>query len=117
MNMNPFIMIIFGATGDLTRKKLMPALFSLYKEKEFPEDFFIVGFARREYSAEAFADTFSELSTDPQWESFSSHIYYQQGVFEDAKGYLELIDRLKQFDEKLGACITRIFYLATPPTN
>ncbi len=115
--MTPFVMVIFGATGDLVKKKLIPALFSLFKAKQFPEKFFIIGFARREYTAEAFAAYFPEYVSDPAWKEFSSHLLYQQGVFEDEKGYQELITRLQKMDETIGECVTRIFYLATPPIN
>src|SRR5260221_323624 len=85
--MNPFVMVIFGATGDLAKKKLIPALFSLFKQKQLPEQFFVVGFARREYSVEDFAGYFPEYTADSEWKFFSSHLLYQQGVFEEEKGY------------------------------
>jgi len=50
MPQTPFVMVIFGATGDLTRSKLLPALYSLYKKKQLPEKFYIVGFARRPFT-------------------------------------------------------------------
>lgn len=127
--MNPFVMVIFGATGDLAKKKMIPALFSLFKQKQLPEKFFIVGFARRDVSQKQFADSFCDSTglllprqardrndvTD--WGDFSSHLLYQQGVFEDEKGYSELIDRLEKLDAASQSSLTRIFYLATPPVN
>ncbi len=92
-------------------------MFSLFKDGHLPKQFFIIGFARREYTAEAFAAYFPEYISDPQWKDFSSHLLYQQGVFEDEKGYQELITRLQHIDETVGECVTRIFYLATPPIN
>ena len=115
--MTPFVMIIFGATGDLTKTNLIPALFSLFKQKLLPEDFFIIGFARREMTIEQFTSSFTNLTQDEKWKTFTKHLSYQQGMFEDKRGYNELISRLKDIDDKLGACITRLFYLATPPTN
>lgn len=117
---SPFVIAIFGATGDLAQHKLIPALFTLYKQGELGQEFFIVGFARREFSNEEYAHMLSdELEThkDPQWANFAKNIYYQQGRFEEAGGYLELIKMLNTFDNKIGACITRLFYLATPPDN
>src|SRR5476651_393133 len=105
--MMPFAMVIFGATGDLVQKKIIPSLFSLFKDKELPEQFFIIGFARREYTAEAFASYFPQYASDPALKDFASHILYQQGVFEDEKGYRELIDRLQKIDETVGKCVTR----------
>ncbi len=114
---SPFVMIIFGATGDLTRTKLIPGLFSLYKEKMLPEDFSIIGFSRRELSDEEFSNLFEQQAEDDQWGNFSEHLYYQSGTFEEEKGYQELINKLKKIDERMGACITRFFYLATPPSH
>ena len=115
--MSPFVLVIFGATGDLARKKLLPALFSLFKQGQLPSDFFIFGFARRELTDQDFYSLFTSLITDPEWEKFSKHFHYQQGTFEEEKGYMELIEKLEALDEEAGACITRLFYLATPPNN
>lgn len=115
MVQSPFVLVIFGATGDLAKNKLIPGLYSLFKEWRLPESFYIVGFARRPFSDSEFADMFAV--DEPAWQEFAKHLYYQQGMFDEEKGYIELIDKLKGFDEKMGACITRIFYLATPPGN
>lgn len=114
---SPFIFVIFGATGDLAHHKLIPALLALFKEKQLPEDFYIMGFARKDMTDHAFADTFIEVSRDPAWEAFSKHVYYQQGTFDEKAGYESLIEKLEAIDEKFGFCITRIFYLATPPVH
>ncbi|HSW47991.1 MAG TPA: glucose-6-phosphate dehydrogenase [Candidatus Saccharimonadales bacterium] len=117
---SPFIFVIFGATGDLAQHKLIPALFKLYKQGELGKDFFIVGFARREFSDQQYAHMLGdELEThkDPKWAKFAKNIHYQKGIFEDPAGYEELIEKLNVFDKKIGACITRFFYLATPPDN
>lgn len=115
--MSPFALVIFGATGDLMRTKLMPSLFSLFKQGLLPQDFFIFGFSRREISDQEFYALFPKLTGDKQWLDFVKHVQYQQGNFADEKGYRELISKLTQLDEKMGACITRLFYLATPPDN
>jgi glucose-6-phosphate 1-dehydrogenase len=114
---SPFVMVIFGATGDLAQNKLIPALFSLYNQDFLPKDFFIVGFSRRPLNDDEFRSFFKELSEKPNWEEFSKHLYYQGGDFAKKDGYLELIEKLNSFDKKMGACITRFFYLATPPQN
>lgn len=133
--MSPFVIVIFGATGDLAQHKLIPALFSLYKEKRLGEDFFIVGFARRPFSDEEYREFLGEelgpLDSAPhfakasrgkqgenkEWLEFSKNLYYQQGLFDEREGYEALIEKLNGFDQKIGACITRLFYLATPPIN
>lgn len=112
---SPFIMIIFGATGDLARYKLVPALFDLYRKKQLPEKFYLFGFARRDLSLSAFHKLYEHLAEKEGWKDFVSHYLYQQGTFEDADGYNTLHTRLKELDKKEGACIGRLFYLATPP--
>lgn len=106
-----FVMVIFGATGDLAKRKLIPSLFSLFKQGKLPSDFFIIGFARRDFSDDEFRKLFE---TSPK---FSKHLFYQQGKFEEKTGYEGLIKRLDEIDKKMKACITRFFYLATPPDN
>lgn len=118
---SPSIMVIFGATGDLTHRKLMPSLYSLYTDGVINDDFSIVGFARRPYTPEKFRD---ELSTkvkrskkidESSWEKFSHILSYQQGKFEDEHAYEALATILNDFDEKHKACTNKLFYLATPP--
>ena len=118
--MSPFVFVIFGATGDLAQHKLLPALFSLYKDGQLGKKFYIVGFARREFSDEAYAHMLGdelELHKDEAWKEFAQNIYYQQGYFDQVQGYEHLIEKLNGFDKEIGACITRVFYLATPPDN
>lgn len=119
-------MVIFGATGDLTARKLMPALFSLFVKDILPEKFYIVGMARREMTHDAFRELMrSEVEQygkgvpfQPRmWRQFAANLYYQQGYFDDQSPYQSLIDLLAGFDKEIGACITRFFYLATPPVN
>src|SRR5260221_1343138 len=114
---SPFALVIFGATGDLAQHKLIPSLFSLYKKQQLPEDFSVFGFSRREFSDEDFRNYFTKFQDQPEWEKFSQHLFYQQGNFDDPKGYTDLIPKLEALDTKMGACVTRIFYLATPPQN
>jgi len=121
---SPFVLVIFGATGDLVYNKLIPALFAMYKKKQLPEDFFIYGFARREFTNEKFAELFDQFNHEKEWGSFTRHLFYQQGLFDEETGFENLVKKLEDLDKKnlpagrqVGACITRIFYLATPPQN
>lgn len=126
---SPFVMVIFGATGDLTGRKLMPALYHLLEQGILPDTFFIVGVARRSFSQDEFRemmkqaveksdDRFSDSQVFRRiWEKLEKNIYYQQGFFEDKAPYEALIPRLSQFDKEMASCITRFFYLATPPPN
>lgn len=115
--MYPFVMVVFGATGHLTRNKLLPALFSLFKQNKLPKEFYIIGFSRRELTDGEFGSLFLELNSQEGWIDFKKHLIYQQGIFEEKKGYIFLVDKLKKLDEKLGARIAKFFYLATPPQN
>lgn len=114
------------------RRKLLPALLKLYKqslrpsgiqEKKLGEKFYIVGFARRPFTDQSFRNFlkdqyhYNEIYHHNVWNKFANNLYYQQGLFEEKNGYKALSDRLKMFDKEMGACITRFFYLATPPDN
>jgi len=115
--LNKFVLILFGATGDLAQNKLIPSLFSLFIQNKLPKDFFIYGFARRELNNEDFGNFFPEQKMHIQWNDFSKHLFYQTGNFDEDKGYAELVQHLEALDSKMGECILRIFYLATPPIN
>jgi glucose-6-phosphate 1-dehydrogenase len=117
---SPFVFVLFGATGDLAKNKLFPALFSLFKQKKLGDKFYIVGFSRRGIDDAAFREMvreFLKAEDDTTWQAFAKNIYYQEGLFDEEKGYISLTDRLNTFDQEVGACITRVFYLATPPAN
>ena len=99
---SPFVMVIFGAAGDLTRRKLIPALYSLLKQKVLPERFFVVGVARRPFSHEDFRALIRETARIPdtelksgEWSNLEKNLYYQQGLFEDEKSYQSLVKLLK----------------------
>jgi glucose-6-phosphate 1-dehydrogenase len=110
-------MVIFGATGDLAQNKLIPSLFALFKDNLLPEDFSIIGFSRREFTSEEFANYFEAETSDSRWQDFAKHLLYQPGSFEDEVGYENLSEQLKEIDNRMGACITRFYYLATPPDH
>jgi len=115
--MTPFILVIFGATGDLAQNKLIPSLFSLFKENLLPEKFFIVGFSRRDFAIEDFHKYFESEKEDAKWSDFTKHLLYQSGSFEEKDGYQKLNSQLEEIDKKMGACVARFFYLATPPDH
>jgi glucose-6-phosphate 1-dehydrogenase len=119
-------MIIFGATGDLTHRKLLPALYDLALEHPLPAGFSVVGFARRPYSDEEFREQALESinqycrqkPVNPQiWESFASGIRYLQSDFNDVRGYEKLGTLLNTIDQQRGTSGNRIFYLSTPPSQ
>lgn len=121
----PCIMVIFGATGDLTGRKLLPALYNLSLEGQLPTNFACVGFARREKDNEEFGNEMYKAinehsrtkNSDPRlWESFKERIYYHRSEFDQDEGYLSLDKLLKELDEKHGTKGNRVFYLSTQPS-
>ena len=121
----PCTMVVFGATGDLTRRKLIPAVYNLALENLLPSGFTVVGFARRPWRNEGFRDqmrdgvsSFSRTKPiNPKvWETFESGFFYLESPFEDPAGYLRLREMLDQIDQDRGTSGNRVFYLATPPS-
>ena len=121
-----FSLVIFGASGDLTRRKLFPALYALAHDNLLPERFAVFGFARREKSHEAFraeiraaVDEFSRLRPARQeiWDRLAQNIYYVPAAFEDAAGYAALGKQLAEVEAQYGTCGNRMYYLATPPAS
>ncbi|HVB59654.1 MAG TPA: glucose-6-phosphate dehydrogenase [Ktedonobacteraceae bacterium] len=122
----PCAMVIFGATGDLTHRKLLPALYNLALEHPLPAGFSVIGFARRPYNDDIFRqqalESINQYSrqkpVNPQvWDSFASGIYYLQSAFHDPAGYERLNSLLNQLDQERGTAGNRIFYLSTPPSQ
>jgi len=121
----PCSIVIFGASGDLTARKLIPALYHLHKEKQMPADFRIVGFARREKTDVSWRDElrqaldqFSRTKPvdDKVWQDFSQHIVYCQGDITEADAYVKLERQLSAAgSEPLRRNL--LFYLATSPSQ
>ncbi len=122
----PCALVIFGATGDLTKRKLIPALYNLAREGQLPPGFAVVGFARRpkshdEFCAElrASVEQFSRFRpvNDAVWNAFAAGIFYHQSEFGAPDGYVALRELLQQLDRDRGTAGRRLFYLATAPTD
>ncbi len=122
----PCCLVIFGVTGDLTARKLMPALYNLAKEGQLPLHFTCVGFARRDKNDEIFRKEMKEAvekysRTKPLdeklWENFASKLFYHQSSFDDANGYQSLNKRLSEMDATFNTGGNRIYYLATQPSS
>ncbi len=119
---DPCTVVIFGASGDLTSRKLIPALYNLASEGELPPTLKVVGFARREKTHESFRSELEEMNKKVSrsghnaqlWAAFSQGVYYHQSEFEDADGYARLAERLRKLDAE-GAGGNRLFYLASAP--
>jgi glucose-6-phosphate 1-dehydrogenase len=123
--MIPCAMVIFGAHGDLTKRKLIPALWALYSEGLLPHNFYVVGMSRTSMTNEEFrvamrqalADYAPDLPIDDSaWEKFSSALYYVPCNFGQAESYSDLAKILSDLDIKHGTDGNHIFYLSTPPS-
>lgn len=119
------ILVIFGATGDLTARKLLPALYNLSREGQLPGHFACVAFARRPKSHEEFRQEMLEAinqfsrskPVDPKlWKTFSEKIFYLQSEFHHDEGYEELNRLLHQLDLQMGTKGNRLFYLSVQPS-
>lgn len=121
----PCILVIFGATGDLTGRKLLPALYNLSRDGQLPAHFACVGFARRDKSHDIFrqemrddVNTYSRVKPvdNDLWSSFSEQLFYHRSEFDHDEGYIELNKFLKELDAKFGTRGNRVFYLSTQPS-
>jgi glucose-6-phosphate 1-dehydrogenase len=124
-NPKNLVLIIFGASGDLTSRKLIPALFSLSQQNLLPQKFAIIGVGRTVYSngdfrykmKEAIINFSEEKVTESQpLENFLESLYYQQFDNSSAESFAKLKSFLEVTDKKLGTQSNYIFYLATPPS-
>lgn len=119
----PCSLVIFGATGDLTHRKLVPALYNLSADGNLPPSISVVGFARRDKDDAIFRSELEEATrkfsrqkmNDELWESFADSIYYHRSSFDDPAGYKALAERLDALDAERGTRGNRLFYLAAGP--
>ncbi len=118
--MNTTSIVVFGASGDLSRRKLIPGLFSLFRKGRLPDKFNILGFSSSQMSDQGFRDTLQRgveeyspgrLSKDA-WGDFAGHLYYQPGEFTSLEDFQLLVARLANIE---AGPANRLFYLATPP--
>ncbi len=123
-NATPVIIVIFGGTGDLTKRKLIPAFYNLSLEGWLPEKFAIIGLGRTELNNPDYQDRLHEglvefsrtgKPADDKWSTFKSSITYLKSDINNASSYIELAEKLKAFDESIGVRANRIFYLSVAP--
>ena len=121
----PFALIIFGASGDLARRKLMPALWSLYAARTLPEPFLILGVSRTEMTDAEFRtrtrEAIAEFArvkppSENVWERFASSLHYLSGDPKDAELYPRLASTLAELEGQRGGIPNRLFYCSTPPS-
>ncbi|HWT79340.1 MAG TPA: glucose-6-phosphate dehydrogenase, partial [Candidatus Methylomirabilis sp.] len=117
-------MVIFGAAGDLTKRKLIPALYNLARSQLLPQEFAVVGVARAPLTTEEFRQRMSrdirEFATEQVepglWEWFTKRLHYLQGNFEDPEMYPKLRKLLETVEKEHGTRGNYFYYLATGPS-
>ncbi len=114
----PVGITIFGASGDLTSRKLLPSLFNLFLKGLMPENFYILGVARTEFTDETFREKVREaLSGDSgKIEEFIQRTFYVQGEYDSLSLYSDLRWRIKDLEKKFMTNGNKIFYMAVPPS-
>jgi len=116
--------VIFGATGDLTGRKLMPALYNLFVQSLLPKEFAVIGYSRSEMTGDEFREAsaahvakYSRTGLDPEaWEAFAAHIDYVPGEFQSPGAMQHLAEVLKEVDSAIHGEGRRLFYCAIPPS-
>lgn len=120
----PFTMVIFGGGGDLSRRKLLPALFYLFRENELPKGFSIVGFGRTELDdgkyrgmmKEAVMEFGEGVFDEGLWDEFSSHVFFLSGRYEEDESYKNLFEKILQVCTlPENGNVNVIYYMAVPP--
>jgi glucose-6-phosphate 1-dehydrogenase len=118
------VMVIFGASGDLTRRKLMPSIYSLFSQNLLRAGFSVVGVSNVPMNDDEFrrqmreaVDNASDGGVDSScWDNFAAGLFYLTMDFRDREGYKKLSTVLTEVDSKRGTCCNRVFYLATIPS-
>jgi len=121
---DPTAITIFGGNGDLTWRKLVPALFDLYQDSSLPDNFAVVGLDIKDVSESSYREHLHDgvkkfarhaKVSAAAWKDFSSRIFYRKMDFTDREGYQGLIERLNKFGEEWQSDLCRVFYMAVPP--
>lgn len=119
----PNIIVFFGASGDLTKRKLVPALYHLKRERKLPPELTIVGVARREWSDDYFREQMREgveefsdgVGSDALWQDFAQGLFYVPGDIDNPDSYRKLKERLEEIDKIRNTRGNRVFYLSVAP--
>jgi glucose-6-phosphate 1-dehydrogenase len=122
----PTVIIIFGATGDLTWRKLMPAIYNLYLDNWLPDQFALIGVSRTKLTDEAFHKRLHEginkfsrrgKAKKSEWDKFEKCLNYITGEFNKNTTYAAIEKQLNVFEKEWKVAVNRIFYLAVPPNS
>jgi glucose-6-phosphate 1-dehydrogenase len=123
---DPSILVLFGATGDLAHRKVMPALYQLWRTNLLPHEFVVLAIGRRPYDNETFRaeirgalEKYSRVLPldESAWHSFAERVEYQQLNFDEPAGFDRLAAHLDTLDEERGTRGNRLYYLATQPSQ
>jgi len=120
--LDPCTIVIFGASGDLTARKLVPALYNLFLNEGLPSPFAIVGTSRTELTHDEFREKLktsygaTENADLSRWDEFAGNLYYKPVVYDSFDSYKELAKFLRELDEEYKAEGNRVFDLAVPPS-
>ena len=123
---DPSVLVLFGSTGDLAHRKVMPALYQLWRTNLLPHEFVVLCLGRRPYTSETFRqeiraslEKYSRLLPldEPAWRTFSERIDYERLNFDEPAGFDRLAGHLDDLDEERGTRGNRLFYLATQPSQ
>jgi glucose-6-phosphate 1-dehydrogenase len=120
----PTILVIFGASGDLTFRKLIPGVFNLALDNLLPSDFHLIGYGRKPIADEAFRDlarsSIDEFSRRPMdekvWEEKEQGIHYHSGGYDEFEAFEKLVLKIKEIEKQAGRGMQLVFYISTPPT-
>jgi glucose-6-phosphate 1-dehydrogenase len=120
----PCVIVVFGATGDLTSRKILPAVYNLRRAGLLPPETSVLGFSRRPLSDDEFrglmrqsVEAHSRVKVEAGlWDDFADGIFYQPGHFAEKTAFRDLAQRLEQIDAARGTQGNRLIYLATPPS-
>ncbi len=119
----PQILVIFGASGDLTQRKLVPAIYQMKLDRRLPPEITVVGVARREWSHDYFREQMREgveefgggIGSEEKWQEFAQGLFYCPGDIDKPEGYQRLKEFLKELDGQRGTQGNRVFYLSVAP--
>jgi glucose-6-phosphate 1-dehydrogenase len=119
----PTVIVIFGASGDLTARKLMPAVYNLGVDNLLPPCFYLIGYGRKPMSHEAFYEAFVQSAQKHSRRQpdahvlarFQANLFYQGGDYDDPQAYQQLYERIQQLEAQLGQPLQSLFYISTPP--
>ncbi|MBK9983648.1 MAG: glucose-6-phosphate dehydrogenase [Saprospiraceae bacterium] len=124
--LNPTIIIILGATGDLTWRKLIPAIYNLYLDKWIPDHFAVIGISHKDITVDDFKKRLHEgvnkfsrrgKAKASEWNSFEKYLNYHKAEFNVAGTYTAIEKQIQKFEKEWKVSANRIFYLAVPPNS